>query len=344
MNDLFFPTPRSHPAPPRLVRRGALALLLALIAWLAFPAASLAQSETPQDLVDAVNALRQSLGLAPYRIDPGLMLVAQSHSEYQASLSASAPVHQDGSMPTAVGLIENVARGGADMVNVEIVVHEIWVDEDHRQTLTGYPSGWVGAGIAEADGARYYTFLLLPGDTAAEVAAAPPTAEPGAMPAFTPITTSTPAADGAIRHTVRPGEALWSIAISYNTTVATLQVLNGLPADSTIIQVGQILLIRPAGAPTAPPLASPTPAASAAASPTLASPSASPTAALAPTVAPLPSPTASPTASPTPTATPATLQQILDNPAFIPWLAIAVGSLGLLILAYSYLARPKGRP
>ena len=332
MNDLFFPTPaprsRSHPTPPRLMRRGALALLLALIAWLAFPPASLAQSETPQDLVNTVNALRQSLGLAPYLVDSGLMLVAQSYSEYQASLSASAPVHQDGSLPTDLGLIENVARGGAGMVNVEIVVHEIWVDEDHRKTLTGYPSGWIGAGIAETDGARYYTFLLLPGDTAAEVAAtplpgaaSPPTAEPGAMPAFTPITTSTPAADGAIRHTVRPGEALWSIAISYNTTVATLQVLNGLPADSTVIQVGQILLIRPAGAPTAPPTAPPT-----LAPPTLATP------------------TASPTASLTPTATPATLQQILDNPAFIPWLAIAVGSLGLLILAYSYLARPKGRP
>lgn len=346
-------------------------LLLALIAglaglslaWLVTPTATLAQTETPLDLVNEVNALRASLGLAPYLVDPGLMLVAQAHSEYQASTQASTHVHADGSMPPDLGLVENVAGGDNGYVTVAVVVHEIWVDEGHRKTLTGYPSGWVGAGIAlSANNTLYYTFELLPGDTAAEVTPTSAvqiafqttgeTPAAPAAPAFTPFTTSTPDADGAIYHTVRPGEALWSIAISYNTTVAEIQVLNGIPADSTIIQVGQNLLIRRAGAATPTPPPTDTPAADTSAADTSAAPPtldsgaapaqdtpASPAEAAPPAVTPEPElPT--PTLPPSPT----TSQQVLDNPAFIPWLAIAIGSIGLLILAYSFVIRPKGRP
>lgn len=349
--------------------RQATALLLSLaliaglaglsLAWLVTPTASLAQTETPLDLVNEVNALRASLGLAPYLVDPGLMLVAQAHSEYQASTQTSTHIHADGNLPTALGLVENVAGGDNGYVTVAVVVHEIWVDEGHRKTLTGYPSGWVGAGIAlSANNTLYYTFELLPGDTAAEVT--PTSAVPiafqttgetpaaPAAPAFTPFTTSTPDANGAIYHTVRSGDALWSIAISYNTTVAEIQVLNGIPADSTVIQIGQNLLIHRAGAatPTPPPtdtLAAPPTVDASTSQDTPAAPAeAAPPAASAAPELPTPSPEFSATHTATPPAS--TTQQVLDNPAFIPWLAIAIGSIGLLILAYSFAIRPKGRP
>jgi LysM repeat protein len=61
---------------------------------------------------------------------------------------------------------------------------------------------------------------------------------------FTPFPTNTPQADGSIVHEVQPGEALWSIAISYGTTIEEILSLNGLPPGSTALFAGQQLLIR----------------------------------------------------------------------------------------------------
>jgi len=57
----------------------------------------------------------------------------------------------------------------------------------------------------------------------------------------TPITTSTPLENGDIYHVVQSNEALWSIAIAYNTTIDTLKLLNGLSTDE--IFAGQKLLV-----------------------------------------------------------------------------------------------------
>lgn len=325
------------------------------LAGLVFPVPSpaFAQSETPLGMVDAVNALRASQGLAPYLVDSGLMLVAQSHSEWQASIRTSTHLHADGSTPPDLGLVENVAGGDTGYVTVEVVVHEIWDDPVHGKTMTGYPSGWVGAGIAEADGTLYYTLLLLPGDTAAKVTPTRPAADAVALqtsntpaaPGFTPFTTSTPGADGAIRHTVQPGEALWSIAISYGVTIAEIQEYNSLPADSTVLQVGQILIIRPAGA--AAPTAIPSPTADPALALTPAAPGAQDTPAARGESAPAqPSATPPPAAAvatetplPAATPTPSAPARPWDSPYFLPIAAILLGISGLVIILLSYTKR-----
>ncbi len=64
--------------------------------------------------------------------------------------------------------------------------------------------------------------------------------------AVQPVSLASPAADGSITHEVRPGETLWSIAVSYGVTIAGLRSLNGL-GESTVITPGQKLRVKPAG-------------------------------------------------------------------------------------------------
>ena len=224
-----------------------LALMLGLVG---VPRVTYAQSETPYDLIEEVNNLRALHGLEAYQVDPWLMAYAQEHSEYQARMQSGTHLHSDGKLPWEIGIQENVAGGEEGYVAVAVVVYEIWVDWGHRHILTGYTKGEIGAGMARGDnGQVYYTVDIRP-------AKGEPTVVPelGTPAPLRPYVTNTPDTDGAIFHVVGPGEALWSIAISYGVKVDDIRRLNGIPGDSTVIQVGQKLLIRTDSAVTAAPM------------------------------------------------------------------------------------------
>lgn len=226
-------------------------IVIAVILFLTLsgaPQAVIAQDETPYDVIAEVNALRASLGLEPYVIDPWIMAYAQDHADYIAETQRSSHTQRDGSGPDDAGLHENVAGGDVGYITPYIAVNVIWADWGHRHIMVDYETGSVGAGVAlAANGQIHYVLNVREGDGkytwSTPAGGATPDGE-FTPPPFDPFITSTPSADGQIIHVVQEGQALWSIAISYGVTVDEIRALNGIAADSTYLYIGQKLVIR----------------------------------------------------------------------------------------------------
>jgi LysM repeat protein len=213
------------------------------------------QAGSAYELIDAVNSMRASYGLPPYDIDSDLMATAQAQSDYQASIQTRTHSRADGSGPGDHGISsENI--GGGMNVAISSVIYGQWTDYWHTFTLIGFSNGLVGAGMSESNGVVYYTLDVintgtktgLPSEsvgTATPQSGAPVNSqEVDATTALEFPPTVTPQDDGSIIHRVQPGEALWSIALAYNTTVAELSNLNGLDPNNPVIYAGQDLLVR----------------------------------------------------------------------------------------------------
>ena len=159
--------------PRRLLLRFLIMMLLVL-PWAtpARPAKALLASD-PMAIISAVNVLRATQGLPPYVVDQGLMSYALEHSRYQASLHTATHQHSDGSTVWQHGMDENIATGMLGYLTPEFAVYTIWSDAIHMKTMIGYPTGSVGAGVADDGADEYYTLDVRPGS------AALPTKRPG---------------------------------------------------------------------------------------------------------------------------------------------------------------------
>ena len=91
--------------------------------------------------------------------------------------------------------------------------------------------------------------------------------------AITPLPTLTPRADGTVVHVVQAGDTLFGIARQYGVSLDDLYRLNRLTPQS-IIELGQVLVVKTATATATPPMVTGTPSAT----PTLPSPTVTPTA------------------------------------------------------------------
>jgi LysM repeat protein len=214
-----------------------------------------AQSVSASDLINAVNALRASRGLSPYRVDSGLMSYAQQHAEYMASIQSATHTHSDGSIAWESGIQENVASGTDGMINSEIVVNQIWSDNIHMRVMVDFSTGDVGAGVGlGSDGNLYFVLNVIASDSttntnltnSTQSVAQITTVEPVATTAsewIIPLVKSTPNAEGEIIHVVANGQSLWDIAIAYEVTIDDIRLLNNLDMDSTVINIGQELMI-----------------------------------------------------------------------------------------------------
>jgi len=236
-------------APSRFHPILSLLEILMMIACIAPAHPVTAQEDDASGLLRLVNELRASSGLEPYSVDPGLMALAQEHSEYQASIHTSTHQHSDGRVPPQIGVVENVAGGDIGYLDPYAAVYEIWADPVHMRTMVGYPAGSMGVGVADDGVTAYYTLEVRPAG-----AGTPKTSTSGTGDAPLPLTpipfatlvASTPRPDGSIVHIVGYGQTLWSIALAYGVQIEQIRWWNNIDTGSNDIYVGQKLLVRPA--------------------------------------------------------------------------------------------------
>ena len=297
------------------------------------------------ELISGVNYLRTANGLNALSADSLLMISAQSHSEYQASLGYWTHEGPGGTNETdraaAVGYgggesvkcDEAVAYASANK-DVNYIIYDLWGDYSHRDlVLLNSSYIHIGAGVAEgSDGLYYYTVDLC---TTSGQSVTYPTTTAGddggdqtvynaPTSTYAPLTTATPIEDGSIWHLVKAGETLFDISVAYGVSILDIETMNGISPAYQRIYEGQLLLIKVAPTATATPTETATPK--------------PPTRTPRPTRTPLPTRlTSTPknTATVTPTATPVpAYYQALDQFSQRQWgmIIIGVSALGILLL------------
>lgn len=299
----------------------------------------------PADLIAAVNALRANQGLPALISDPALMSIAQAHSEYMSANHLITHAGPGGTRPVdramaagygggaTVFISENIAMTQL-ATSLDTVIHTIWADATHWNTMVNPQYVHVGAGISEHNGQVFYTLdvgYIAGGSTVytplPTTGVGTPQAPAPTVQNVVPVETSSVGDDGSIIHEVRAGQALWTIAEAYKIPVEQLAALNNLDVKNPMIYEKQKLLIRPPFTPTVTATITLTPRA--------------PTRTPRPTFTPHPTrasatPTQSPTSTPPPLIPPETFSR--RNFGFT---LVLISGLGLAFMGAGYLLRKR---
>jgi LysM repeat protein len=139
---------------------------------------------------------------------------------------------------------ENFAIGP---VSIETIA-EWWSDESHQYPSANPSYVHIGAGVFEyGDRIWYIVHAAYTSGTTVQFTSNPTqtlyTGTPSVSQLMIPVETITPNENGAVVHEVLPGQALWSIAIAYDTKIDELVRLNNLNPEDPTIYVGDQLLI-----------------------------------------------------------------------------------------------------
>jgi LysM repeat protein len=223
-------------------------------------------SPTAADVIQAVNELRIANGLLPLNTHPVLMQVAGWEANAIAGgagghtrpngltlgewlLSLGYPLSGDLSMDGYRSENWTVAHSAQQAV-------EMWLfDEPHTNTMLSPDRSDIGAAVAVRD----QTYIVL--ETALQTssgemqydayeiltAMAGGSSVSGAdssVPQYIiPVKRSTARPDGNVIHKVQYGQSLWSIAVTYNTTIDQIRAWNNLGKTAEIYD-GQVLLVQ----------------------------------------------------------------------------------------------------
>lgn len=221
---------------------------------------------TPAEMIEAVNNLRISNGLAPLVHHSILMQSAQSQADYMAATGNITHTRPGGITYTqqllSLGfpLAGDLSLGGFRAENILSSngyldwngVPPGWQDDAHMNTMLSQNFTHIGAGIAQSGGRYYYAVDTAASTSNGQMQSTAPdilagvsgtSGEAAGVSQFmVPITLNTADANGRVFHKVEYGQTLWSIAVAYGTTIKNIQALNNLGEDLTIYQ-GQNLLV-----------------------------------------------------------------------------------------------------
>lgn len=223
---------------------------------------------TADDLITLVNNWRVGYGLQPLIVDPILMASAYDTAVTMAVNGMRSHIGNVSGRIAAYGYgggaqvfaTENFAVGP---VPIETIA-SWWMDEQHQYPSSNPNYVHIGAGVYQYGDRTWY--VVHAAYTSADAKYTPnptqlankTTSTPPVSQLIIPVNTVTPNQNGAVIHEVLPGQALWSIAIAYNTKIENIIRLNNLnPADPTIY-IGDKLLIFEANHTAEPTVTTPT--------------------------------------------------------------------------------------
>jgi LysM repeat protein len=220
-------------------------------------------ADSPYNLINAVNALRASYGLAPYSISSILMSTAQGHADYMAATGNVSHTGVGGSSVTdrllAAGYplagdlslggfrSENITSGSEGTSSAQAAVNQWTGDAPHLNTMISSNLTEIGAGVTVNGGRVYYVIdCARPTNSGIPQMAGAPVGSGSAITpgggVIIPVVVVTPNADGDVIHEVKAGQTLWQIAISYETKIDEIKRLNNVFDNN--IYPGNKLLIK----------------------------------------------------------------------------------------------------
>jgi uncharacterized protein YkwD len=216
------------------------------------------QSVTASDLINLINGWRTANGYPALVEDSILNATAYDTAVYMAVNGMRSH------MGNVSGRIASYGYGGGAQVfateNFAVgpvpieKIAEWWSDESHMYPATNPNYTDIGAGVyAYGDRVWYIIHAVY---TSASAQHTPNsntpnptqllnigTSTPYVSQLIIPVQTVMPDENGAVIHEVLPGQALWSIAIAYNTKIEDLVRLNNLNPSDPTVYIGQKILV-----------------------------------------------------------------------------------------------------
>ncbi len=222
-----------------------------------------AQGDPSSEIFQLINQFRASLGLPPFQYNNVLASAAQGHANWMAANVIYSHTGAGGSTPlsraTAAGysgyVVENIVGGG----NMSPRQGLIWWQNSpiHYNTLVSERYPQAGVGFASNGQQNMYVLVVGRPPGPYEAPARTTTAETTTQPLIiTPIQLAEPREDGSIVHTMRPGQAMWTIAAYYDVDLAHLYLINNI-TEEAVLHPGDEVTVRLAEGQEPPPTPTP---------------------------------------------------------------------------------------